>query len=185
MNDNSQVRKGQARKKSRTGAYLLAAGCFAVFIIVSVITGFEPGIGMGNESWTFLKSMLLMFPPVFILIGLFEVWVDRSIIERHLGGQSGPLGYFWIIILASTIMTPMIMALPIAHSLYRKGARLNLVIAFISANTVCRIPMVAFEASFLGIRFTLVRLLVALPLIILFSEIISRLLGDESMPERL
>lgn len=44
-----------------------------------------------------------MLGAAFILIGLFEVWIDRSVVEGHLGNQSGLLGYFSIILLASTV----------------------------------------------------------------------------------
>jgi hypothetical protein len=68
----------------------------------------------------------------------------------------------------------MVIALPIAKSLSDKGARLQIVMGFLGFSTVCRIPMSVFEATYLGIPFTLVRFLVSLPLIIIFSEILGR-----------
>jgi len=96
--------------------------------------------------------------------------------------QSGLMGYFWVILLSCTIMAPLIVALPIAHSLSKKGARLQLVIAFLSASTICRIPMTVFEATYLGIPFTVVRLIVSLPLVIIFSELIGRFFSKEQLP---
>jgi len=163
------------KKKNFTRAYIGIAGLFAVFVAVSYIADYPSGIQIAENSWQFLRSMLLLFPAAFILIGLFEVWIDRSVVERHLGSESGLLGYFWVILLAATVLAPMIVALPIAHSLSKKGAKLQLMIAFISASTICRIPMTIFEASYLGIPFSVVRLLVSLPLVIIFSEVIGRI----------
>jgi len=157
---------------------LLLFGLFALFVAVSALFGYEPGIDMGWGSWRFLKTMLLMFPGAFILIGLFDAWVDRSIVERHLGDRSGILGYFWMIVLATSVMAPLVVALPIARSLSDKGARLSLVLTFLGASTVFRIPMSVFEAGYLGLPFTLVRLGVSLPLIIIFAELIGRSFRD-------
>lgn len=166
-------------KKVLTRAYLGTGGLFAVFVAISYITDYSAGIQIAQNSWNFLRSMLLFFPAAFILIGLFDVWIDRSVVEKHLGNKSGLLGYFWVILLAATVLAPMIIALPIAHSLSKKGAKLQLTIAFISASTICRIPMTIFEASYLGIPFSGVRLLVSLPLVIIFSEVIGRLFSKK------
>jgi len=174
--------KPQPKKKARTRIYLGIAAAFGIFVAISFLTRFGSGIEIAENSWHFLKSMILLFPAAFILIGLFEIWIDRSVVERHLGKQSGLLGYFWIILLACTVMAPLIVALPMAHSLAKKGAKLQLVIGFISASTVTRIPMTLFEASYLGVPFTVVRLLVSVPLVIVFSEIIGRVFSKETLP---
>lgn len=177
-----QENQKQQRKRATTRAYLGIGVVFAIFVAVSYIINYTVGIEIGKNSWHFLRSMLLLFPAAFILIGLFDVWIDRSVVERHLGSQSGLLGYFWVILLATTVLAPMIVALPIAHSLSKKGAKLQLLIAFISASTICRIPMAIFEASYLGIPFSAVRLLVSIPLVIIFSEIIGRIFSNEELP---
>ncbi|MFC2002459.1 hypothetical protein ACFLV4_00710 [Chloroflexota bacterium] len=66
------------------------------------------------------------------------------------------------------------MAFPVAYSLYTKGAKLGVIFAYIGASAICRVPMTIFEASFLGVKFSAIRLLVAIPLVI----ITSMLLGD-------
>lgn len=169
------------KKKSSTFIQLGIGGVFIIFIGVSYLFQFAPGIGIAQKSGDFIWSMVVLFPAAFILIGLFETWIDRSVVERHLGTASGPAGYFWVILLASTVMAPLIIALPLAQSLAKKGARLQLVIAFVSASTICRIPMTIFEASYLGIHFSLVRLLVSLPLVILFSELMGRFFSIKDM----
>ena len=75
--------------------------------------------------------------------------------------------YLWGILLAGTTVGGTPMAFPVAYALYRKGARMGVIFAYIGASAVCQIPMAAFEASFMGIKFTLIRLTTALLLVIL------------------
>ena len=154
---------------------LCLAAVFIVLVLLSFIFGWHSGMKLGRISWDFARTMVLMFPGAFILIGLFEAWIDRSLVEKHLGETGGPMGYFWVLLLAFTVMAPMVIALPIAKSLSEKGARLQIVLGFLGFSTVCRIPMSIFEATYMGVPFTLVRFMVSLPLIIVGSEILGRL----------
>jgi uncharacterized membrane protein YraQ (UPF0718 family) len=167
--------------KKRTYTQLGLGVLFALFIGFSYLTRYMPGVRIAENSGRFLLSMITLFPGAFILIGLFEVWVDRGLVERHLGKSTGLLGYFWVILLACTVMAPLIIALPLAHSLAKKGARLSLVIGFLGASTVCRIPMTIFESTYLGVPFSIVRLAVSIPIIIIFSEILGRIFANEKI----
>ena len=147
---------------------------YALFIIVSFFLQFAPGKEIALNFFTFAFSMIKVVPVAFVLIGLFEVWVKKETIEKHLGEKSSWKAYFWIILLSSTVVGGMYVAFPVAASLYKKGARLGVIFAYLSAAAVFRVPMAIFEASFLGIKFTMIRFLVSLPIIIISSE----LLGD-------
>ena len=120
--------------------------------------------------------MLKIIPCVFILIGLFQVWVPRETIERHFGEESGIKGYIWSILIAGTTVGGLYVAFPVAYTLYSKGAKLSVIFTYIGASAVCRIPMTFFEASFLGVKFTFVRYMVALPLVILTSVLLANYL---------
>ena len=63
-----------------------------------------------------------------------------------------------------------------AASLAKKGAQLSVVLAYLGFAGVCRIPMVMFEASFMGWTFTAVRMAVSIPLIIVTSQLLGRVL---------
>jgi len=142
---------------------------FVAFVLISLITGFEPGETIGRNFLSFPWQMLKFLPCVFVLIGLFDVWVKRETVEKHVGEGSGPLSYLWAVMLASTMVGGLHVVLPIAHALHVKRAKLGIVLAFLSASCICRVPMAVFEASFLGWRFTCVRFVVSLPLVILSS----------------
>jgi uncharacterized membrane protein YraQ (UPF0718 family) len=145
---------------------------FAAFVLVSLTAGFDPGREIGRNFLRFLLQMLRVLPCVFVLIGLFDVWVKSETVERHLGHGSGLRSYVWAVLLAGGTVGGMHVGLPVAHALYVKRARLGVVLAFLSATGILRIPMTLFEASFLGWKFTAVRFAVSLPLVLLASAAI-------------
>lgn len=149
---------------------------YTIFILVSIILKFEPGRQIINNFIIFSKEMIMILPCTFILIGLFEVWVKRETIEKHLGDKSGLMSYIWVILLAGTALGGLIVALPIAYTLYHKGARFSVIFTYIGSAAISRIPMTIFEASFLGIEFSIIRLLVSLPLVIVTSIILEKYL---------
>ena len=149
---------------------------FLFFVILSYILKFEPGISVSVNFFNFFQTMMSFLPAVFILIGIFEVWVKREVIEKHMGENSKYAGYIWAIILSGTVVGGLYVAFPIADSLYKKGARLSVVFTYIGAAAVCRVPMGMFEASFLGIKFTLIRLLVSMPLLILSGILMEKII---------
>jgi len=155
---------------------IIGLSAYLLFIAVSLITGFNPGKQIGLNFVDFSVEMLKILPFAFILIGLFEVWVKRETVERHLGEKSGIKGYIWAILLAGTTVGGLYVAFPVAYSLYSKGAKLSVIFTYIGASAICRVPMTIFEASFLGIEFTAIRFLVSLPLVIVTSILLGNYL---------
>jgi len=153
---------------------------YFIFIIGSFFLNFSIGKSIGGNFLKYALDMLMMFPFVFILIGLFEVWIKKETIEKHLGERSGAMGFFWAVLLGGTTFGPMLVALPIAYSLFNKGAKLSIVFTYIGAASVCRIPMTIFEASYMGAKFTIIRYAVSIPLIILFSVILGKYLTGKN-----
>lgn len=146
---------------------------YFLFLVISFFFGFAPGEEIGHNFISFLIAMLKILPFAFILIGLFEVWVKSETVERHFGEESGLKGHFWAILLsASTGVGGLYVAFPVAYSLYKKRAKLGVIFTYIGASAVCRVPMTIFEASFLGMKFSLIRLMVSIPLVIITSELL-------------
>ena len=152
---------------------------FAIFIVLSWIFGFGPGKDISHNFTSFSLDMLKILPCAFILIGLFETWVKKETVEKHLGEKSGIRGYLWGILLASTTVGGLYVAFPVACSLHSKGAKLGVIFTYIGASAICRIPMTIFEASFMGIKFTAIRLIVAIPLVIITSALLGAYLRKE------
>ena len=162
-------------KRSTLVKILLIASYF-IFIGVSWLMGFNPGQQIGQNFAVFSIDMLKILPGAFILIGLFEVWVKRETVERHLGESSDFRGYLLMILLGSTAVGGLYLAFPVAYALYSKGAKLSVIFTYLGAAAICRIPMAIFEASFLGVKFTVIRWLVSLPLVIITSILLGNYL---------
>ena len=162
-------------KRSFIIRFVIIAG-YALFVVLSLIIGFDPGKQIGNNFIRFFKNMVFIIPCAFILIGLFEIWVKKEAVERHLGEECGLKGYVWAILLSGTTVGGLYVAFPVAYSLYNKGAKLAVIFTYLGASAICRIPMTLFETSFLGIEFTLVRLAVSLPLLVITSMLMGEYL---------
>ena len=160
-------------KRNRNYIYFFL---FIAFIAGSFLLKYSPGIEMGNNFYLFAKDMVLILPPAFILIGLFDVWAKREVIEKHFGKSASFKGYIWSILLAATTVGGTFVAFPVANALYHKGARYSMIMTYVTSASLVMIPMSIMEAAILGPRFTAVRILVSLPLVILGSLIIEKLL---------
>ncbi|MCK4258720.1 MAG: permease [Halanaerobiales bacterium] len=167
------------KKNQRNGLVLFAI--FFVIIVASYLINFEPGITIGDNFLDFAKVMIKVLPCAFILIGLFEVWVPRETVQKGFGHSSGFKGYIFAILLASTTVGGAYVAFPVAYSLYKKGAKYGTILTYVGAAALVRIPMTLFEASFLGIKFTLIRLFVSLPLVVISSIFLGRYLEKKEI----
>jgi uncharacterized membrane protein YraQ (UPF0718 family) len=155
---------------------LAAVALFGLFTAASFAGDFATGKEMARTFASTLVDMLELLPCAFILIALFDVWVRREAVERHFGKGAGIRGYLWGIVLAGLTVGGTYVAFPVAYSLFRKGARLSVIFAYVGFASVCRIPMTTFEASFMGGLFTAVRLAVSVPLVVVVSVAMGRVM---------
>ncbi len=149
-----------------------AFAVFLVFIGGSLTMGFDLGIRVGDNFWIFAWDMLRILPPAFLLIGLFDVWASRKMIEKNFGNVSGIKKYIWSVLLAATTVGGTFVAFPVANALYHKGAGYSAIFTYVTAASLVMIPMSIMEASILGIKFTLIRLGVSLPIVIISSMLL-------------
>ncbi len=149
---------------------------FIIFVIISFFIDFPSGQNAGISFAKVLFSMLKILPCAFILIALFEVWIKRETVIKHLGKGSGIKAYLWVLILAGFSVGGLFVALPLAETLHKKGASLSVIFAYLGFSGIVRIPMTIFEISFLGLKFTAVRLLVTIPLYLFFGIIFGNIL---------
>jgi len=167
--------------KLKSYIYIFIICSYFLFIIFSYFYNIDSGVEIGNNFISFLTYMIKILPCAFILIGLFEVWIPREKVEKHLGHTGGFRGYIWGIILAGTIAGGLIVALPVSSALYHKGARLSVIFTFVGASAIVRIPMTLFEASFLGFEFTAIRWMVSIPLVIFSSILLEKYLRKHNI----
>jgi uncharacterized membrane protein YraQ (UPF0718 family) len=118
--------------------------------------------------------MLAVLPPIFILLGLLDVWVKRETMVRYMGEGSGIVGVFLAYLIGSAAAGPLYAAFPVAVVLLKKGSKLSNVFIMIGAWSSTKIPQILFEASALGSKFMLIRLvldLVGIAIIAAFTQL--------------
>lgn len=127
------------------------------------------------------REMILIIPPVFIMLGLLDVWIPRETMVRFMGDGSGLKGILIAILLGSAAAGPLYAAFPVASVFMKKGAKFTNVLIFLGAWSTTKIPMFLFELSALGTRFAVTRLLVDIPGIIIIAHILSRMAGRKEL----
>ena len=120
-------------------------------------------------------EMITIFPAVLILMGLADVWVPKSLINKYLGKNSGLKGIFISIFLGTLPTGPLYIAFPIAAELLRKKARISNVMIFLGVWASLKIPQISVEIKFLGIKFAIIRFIFTLISIILIGYLIEML----------
>lgn len=152
---------------------------FSVFLAGSSVFAFEPGAQIYGNFYMFSVEMISFLPLMFILVGLFDVWVPKEKIEHHIGPESGVIGTFWVVILATFQAGPLYGAFPVAYILSKKGASVRNVFIYLGAFSCIKIPMLAFEIGFVGLKFSILRSLISLPVFIIIGIIMEKIVGKD------
>lgn len=124
-------------------------------------------------------EMISFVPFLFIIIGLFDVWVPKELLEKHIGKESGVKGIFIVILLAMLQAGPLYGAFPVAYILCKKGASVRNIFIYLGAFSSMKLPMLGIEIGYLGIKFTVVRTLISLPLFILTGYFMEKIVGSD------
>lgn len=138
---------------------------FLLLVIVNISMLFiHPDIGTRSMKTALAstKEVLAIIPPVFILLGLLDVWVERETMIKYMGEESGIVGVLIAFFLGSAAAGPLYAAFPIAGVLLKKGSKFSNVLIFIGAWSTTKIPMLLLEASYLGLKFAIIRLVLSL-----------------------
>jgi uncharacterized membrane protein YraQ (UPF0718 family) len=138
----------------RYRAALVAVVALAVFLLAFPNLAPKAGASLLDQ----VKTMLLVIPPIFLLLGLLDVWVPRETMIKFMGQGSGIKGPFLCFLLGSAAAGPLYGAFPVAAMLIKKGASFTNILIFIGAWSTTKIPMLLFEMRALGYRFALSRL---------------------------
>jgi uncharacterized membrane protein YraQ (UPF0718 family) len=153
---------------------------FLSLIVLSYLFDNAVGEQIGLNFWIFCKEMFMILPLMFILIGLFDVWVHRDKIEKHIGEDSGWKGTGLVIILAMLQAGPLYGAFPFAYLLWKKGSSIKNIFIYLGAYSTIKIPMLTFEIGFLGLKFSLLRTLITLPVFIIIGYVMEWYLKDKN-----
>lgn len=156
---------------------------FLILLSINIILLFASPI-LGQTSFKItgknVLEMLSVIPPIFLLLGLLDVWVKKETMMRYMGPESGLKGMFLAFLLGSAAAGPLYAAFPVAGTLLKKGSKFSNVLIFIGAWSTTKIPLLLFEASSMGMNFMLLRFVLNLPVIALIAYTTEKILkADE------
>jgi len=163
----------------RYRAFLIVSVMLIVLIMINNQLGFK---ALNIVAYSF-KEMLLVIPPIFILLGLLDVWVPKETMIRYMGDDSGIKGIVLSILIGSAAAGPLYGAFPVAAVFMKKGVKFSNILIFIGAWSTTKIPMFLFEMTSLGAKFAVTRLLVDIPGIIIIAYVLSKLVSKNEMKE--
>lgn len=159
----------------RYRSFLITAAIMFLFTMVNYELGVK-AIGITAHSF---KEMLLVVPPVFVILGLLDVWVPREAMVRYMGEESGILGAVLAFIIGSAAAGPLYGAFPIAAVFMKKGVGFRNILIFLGAWSTTKIPMFLYETAALGLRFSLARLAINIPGILIIAYLLNRFTSEK------
>jgi len=170
--------------KTKTAGLVKRYRIFILLVVLNIaIFLFFPAVGAKSLqlTWKNLLEMVSILPPVFILLGLLDVWVKRETMVKYMGDGSGITGVLLAFFLGSAAAGPLYAAFPVAGVLLKKGSKLSNVFIMLGAWSTTKIPLILFEASSLGLKFMLVRLAMDLIGIVVIAYLTQRMLSKEEI----
>ncbi|MDF2472707.1 MAG: permease [Anaerocolumna sp.] len=156
---------------------------FIVFAMLLILTFINNDLGTRalSISANQIKEMLLVIPPVFLLLGLLDVWVPKETMIKYMGEGSGLKGIILSILIGSAAAGPLYGAFPVAAVFMKKGVKFMNILIFIGAWSTTKIPMFLFESAALGSKFAITRLLIDIPGIIIIAFILSKMVSKQEV----
>lgn len=145
----------------------------SLFICILIYL-YNIGIGFEIFSTTFssLIQMLSILPPVMILLSLLDIWVPKKYFIKYMGDSSGIKGIFISFLIAFFSAGPMYAAFPFTAILIKKGVKFSNIIIFLNAWCVTKFSTLLFEIGALGYKFTILRLIIDIPGVIIMGYLI-------------
>ncbi len=143
----------------------------------------QAGLSAVSSAGMQLKQMFFVIPPIFLLLGLLDVWVPRTTMVKYMGEGSGLKGILLAFLIGSAAAGPLYGAFPVAAVFMKKGVKFLNLMVFIGAWSTTKIPMLMFEIESLGLKFALTRLAIDIPGIILIAFLLTKLISKREKEE--
>lgn len=154
MSDRGDYEMSHAKKFIKRYKFFLILALLNFLLFI-----FQPKLGqeVAQVSLDNLIEMLSVIPPIFLLLGLMDVWVPKETIIKYMGKDAGIKGGILAFILGSFSAGPLYASFPIAAVFLKKGVSLANIFIFVGAWSTTKIPMMLFEMTQLGNKFALCR----------------------------
>ena len=146
---------------------------------------FLPQTGIKSIEFTLKNfiNFLFMLAPVFICIGLMDVWIEKETMVKLMGKNSNSKGILIAFAFGVVTAVPLYALLPVAGMLLKKGSKISNVLIFICSSASIRIPLLLFEVSYMGWKFTAARFVVNVFIIFAIAIIIDKTLNEKDKNE--
>lgn len=152
-----------------------------LFILILIfIYNYEIGISSLKNIKSNLIQMLSVLPPTMILLGLLDEWIPKEYFIKYMGTSSKFIGIFLSFIFAFLAAGPLYAGFPFTSVLIKKGVKFSNVIIFLNAWCVTKFSTLLFEIGALGYEFTLYRLIINIPAIIIMGYIVDYLVSKKT-----
>ena len=138
-----------------------------IILVGMTITDYTLTIKALDNTLNQVLSMLIIVPPIFVLIGLFDVWVPRETVIRLMGEGSKAKGMALAFFLGAFSAGPTVGAFPLAMVMLKKGASYTNVIFFLMVWSSLKLPIVFYQITTIGLRLSLIINLTMLAVFIL------------------
>ena len=109
------------------------------------------------KAWKSFENILPQFLAILVLIGLMLAVLDKELITRLLGAESGALGMAIAAVIGSVTLIPGFIAFPLAASLLSSGAGYGQTAMFLTTLMMVGIVTLPLEGTFFGKRLALMR----------------------------
>lgn len=126
-----------------------------------------------KRAWKLFLNVFPQMIAVFLLVGLSLAIFERETLEKLIGAQSGFGGLLLSSAGGAVFLAPVLVAFPIAAELFRSGAGVVQIAAFISALTTVGVVTLPLEIKCFGKKLAVWRNLLAY----LFSVIAALVVG--------
>ncbi|MCA1063831.1 permease [Rossellomorea sp. AcN35-11] len=131
-----------------------------LFVVLGILTLLNGSLGWKAFTLTGISilDMLFLLPPVLVFVGLMDIWVKKETLIRYMGKDSGLSGIVFALLLGGIAAGPLYVAFPIAVLLLKKGASLRYIVFFLGVWTTAKLPVVIYEWSSFGVKYTLIHI---------------------------
>ncbi|MFZ0451583.1 MAG: permease [Desulfatiglandaceae bacterium] len=143
-----------------------AFAVLAVFALALLIVAARRGDGSARKAIRLGTDMMVKVIPLlllaFILAGMLHSALPPRLIREWLGQHAGLRGVLIGGVCGALIPGGPYIAFPIISAVYKAGAGISTVIAFVTGWAMMGVGKIPFELAFMGTRFTLLRILLFL-----------------------
>jgi uncharacterized membrane protein YraQ (UPF0718 family) len=185
-NMSDQIKKGLEKNKKTNILEFIKKNKLlsAVILIYGILLIAAPDKGLLSlkNSMYYVKEMLMVMPAIFILTLIIDAWVPKELILKSLGEKSGIKGGILSLAFGSLSAGPLYAAFPMCKMLLNKGASIANIVIILSSWAVIKVPMLANEAKFLGVKFMSMRWVLTVISIFVMAYILSKIVKKEDMP---